>query len=264
MSKKNRQSSVWFSPTELGFKARQFLAEFGASSRLLLRLFFSLGQWRAFIKQVFVLGNRSLSIITLCGLFVGFVMALQMYNIMQRFGASNVVGMVTAFALLRELGPALTAILFAGRAGTSLTAEIGLMKSNDELTAMEMMAVDPVREVLAPRFWGGVVAVPLLAAIFIAIGIIGAYFVAVPLIGLDGGTFWSLMQNNIDVFHDIGNGLLKSFIFGIAVTFIALWQGFMAQPTPEGVSRATTRTVVVASFTTLALDVVLTIFMFMS
>lgn len=263
-----KNASPWLSPGELGYRVRQLLDVFGTSTRLLLRLLVLLGsmfsQFRALEKQLFILGNRSLSIIVLCGLFVGFVLALQMYNILQQFGAADVVGMITGFALLRELGPALTAILFAGRAGTSLTAEIGLMKSNDELTAMEMMAVDPVRDVLAPRFWAGVIAVPLLSAIFIAIGIIGAYLVCVPMIGLDGGSFWSLMQNSIDIFHDIGNGLLKSLIFGVAVTFIALWQGFNCQPTPEGVSRATTRTVVVASFTTLALDVVLTIFMFMA
>lgn len=262
--KKNVELSPWFSPTELGFRVRGFFTEFGASIRLLLKLLVTLCNFRPLVKQLYVLGNRSLSIIVLCGLFVGFVLALQMNNIIERFGAGNMVGMVTAFAMLRELGPALTAILFAGRAGTSLTAEIGLMKSNDELTAMEMMAVDPVREILAPRFWGGVISLPLLTAIFVSIGIIGAYLVCVPLIGLDGSVFWSMMQNNIDVFHDVGNGLLKSLVFGVAVTFVALWQGFTCIPTPEGVSRATTRTVVVASFATLALNVVLTIFMFMS
>lgn len=259
-----KKASPWLNPSELGFYVRQFLTVMGAATRLMGRLLSSLCPVKPLLQQLFVLGNRSLSIITLCGLFVGFVLALQMYKILQQFGSANVVGMVTAYAMLRELGPVLTAILFAGRAGTSLTAEIGLMKSNEELTAMEMMAVDPVRDVLAPRFWAGVIAVPFLSAIFIAIGIIGAYLVCVPMIGLDGGSFWSLMQNNIDLFHDIGNGLLKALIFGVAVTFIALWQGFNCQPTPEGVSRATTRTVVVASFTTLALDVVLTIFMFMA
>lgn len=263
-SKKNKTLSPWFSPSELGFRTRGFLSNFGASVRLLLRLFATASALKPLVKQIFILGNRSLSIVTLCGLFVGFVLALQMYNIIQMYGAENMVGMATSFALLRELGPALTAILFAGRAGTSLTAEIGLMKSNDELTAMEMMAVDPVKEVLAPRFWGGIIALPLLTAIFVAIGVIGAYLVCVPLIGLDGSMFWSLMQNSIDVFHDVGNSLLKALVFGVAVTFVALWQGYTSLPTPEGVSRATTRTVVVASFATLALNVVLTIFMFMS
>ncbi|MGL4667462.1 MAG: ABC transporter permease, partial [Saezia sp.] len=204
MSKKSKELSPWLSPSELGFRVREFFAGFGTSIRLLLRVIITPCAFRPLVKQLYVLGNRSLSIIVLCGLFVGFVLALQMYNIIERFGAGNMVGMVTAFAMLRELGPALTAILYAGRAGTSLTAEIGLMKSNDELTAMEMMAVDPVREVLAPRFWAGVIAVPLLTAIFISIGIIGAYLVCVPLIGMDGSVFWSLMQNSIDVFHDVG------------------------------------------------------------
>lgn len=262
--KKNRSSLACLSPAEIGFEVRSFLTTLGASIRLLLKLFITGCSFRALVKQLYVLGNRSLSIIVLCGLFVGFVLALQMYNIIERFGAGNMVGMVTAFAMLRELGPALTAILFAGRAGTSLTAEIGLMKSNEELTAMEMMAVDPVREVLAPRFWGGIIAMPLLMGIFVSVGIIGAYLVCVPLLGLGGSEFWSMMQNSIDVFHDVGNGVLKSLCFGVAVTFVALWQGFTCQATPEGVSKATTRTVVVASFATLALNVVLTIFMFMS
>lgn len=262
------KSSIWTALADLGYQTRQLLAVLGASSRLFVRLMLllphSFRELRPLVKQVFILGNRSLSIIFLCGLFVGLVLALQLYNILQQFDASDMSGMIVAFALLRELGPALTAILYAGRAGTSLTAEIGLMKSNDELTAMELMAVDPVRNVLAPRFWAGVISVPLLTAIFCAIGIIGAYLICVPMIGLDAGPFWSLMQNNLDVFHDIGNCLLKSLIFGMAVTFIALWQGFNCTPTPEGVSSATTRTVVVASFTTLALDVILTIFMFLS
>lgn len=268
MSKEQKNASCLRFVSDLGFKTREVLEVLGTSSRLLLRLMLLLGssvkQFRALLKQIFILGNRSLSIILLCGLFVGLVLALQLYNILQQFDASDMSGMIVAFALLRELAPALTAILFAGRAGTSLTAEIGLMKSNDELTAMELMAVDPVRDVLAPRFWAGVISLPLLTAIFSAVGIIGAYLICVPMIGLDEGSFWSLMQNNIDIFHDIGNCLLKSLIFGMAVTFIALWQGFSCLPTPEGVSSATTRTVVVASFTTLALDVVLTIFMFLS
>lgn len=267
MSTKHRPS-VLTRVADLGYQARQLLVVFGASARLFARLLVlllhSVGQFKPLVKQIFILGNRSLSIIILCGLFVGLVLALQLYNILQQFDASDMSGMIVAFALLRELGPALTAILYAGRAGTSLTAEIGLMKSNDELTAMELMAVDPVKDVLAPRFWAGVISVPLLTAIFSAVGIVGAYLICVPMIGLDAGPFWSLMQNNIDVFNDIGNCLLKSLVFGMAVTFIALWQGFNCTPTPEGVSSATTHTVVVASFTTLALDVVLTIFMFLS
>ena len=163
---------------------------------------------------------------------------------------------------MRELGPVVTALLFAGRAGTSLTAEIGLMKAGEQLSAMEMMAVDPVRRVLAPRFWAGVIAMPLLAAVFSAVGIIGGWLVGVGLIGLDGGTFWSQMQSGVDVWADVGNGVIKSVVFGFAVTFIALLQGYLAHPTPEGVSRATTRTVVMASLTVLGLDFVLTAMMF--
>jgi phospholipid/cholesterol/gamma-HCH transport system permease protein len=181
------------------------------------------------------------------GLFVGMVLGLQGYYTLSQFGADEKLGQLVALSLLRELGPVVTALLFAGRAGTSLTAEIGLMKAGEQLSAMEMMAVNPVQRVLAPRFWGGVIAMPVLATIFSAIGIIGGYLVGVQLIGVDEGAFWSQMQGNIDVRRDILNGVLKSFVFGVAVTFTALFQGYEAQPTPEGVSRATTRTVVIAS-----------------
>lgn len=167
-----------------------------------------------------------------------------------------------ALSLVRELGPVVTALLFAGRAGTSLTAEIGLMKANEELIAMEMMAVDPLARVLAPRFWGGFIAMPLLAAIFSAVGILGGYFVGVGLIGVDAGAFWSQMQAGVDVVKDVLNGVIKSVVFGVAVTFVALYQGYEAKATPEGVSRATTRTVVIASLAVLALDFVLTALMF--
>jgi phospholipid/cholesterol/gamma-HCH transport system permease protein len=163
---------------------------------------------------------------------------------------------------VRELGPVVTALLFAGRAGTSLTAEIGLMKAGEQLAAMEMMAVDPVQRILAPRFWAGVIAMPLLAAVFSAVGIVGGWAVGVLMIGVDPGAFWSQMQGGVDVWRDVGNGVIKSFVFGLTVTFVALLQGFAAQPTPEGVSRATTRTVVVASLSVLALDFVLTALMF--
>mgnify|MGYP006170641229 CR=1 FL=1 len=172
------------------------------------------------------------------------------------------VGLIVNLALVRELGPVVTALLFAGRAGTSLTAEIGLMKAGEQLSAMEMMAVDPVRRVLAPRFWAGVITLPLLAAVFSAVGIIGGWVVGVLMIGVDAGAFWSQMQGGVDVWADVGNGVIKSVVFGFAVTFIALLQGYLAQPTPEGVSRATTRTVVVASLAVLALDFILTATMF--
>lgn len=207
-------------------------------------------------------GNDSFIIIAVSGLFVGFVLGLQGYNTLNRYGSEQALGLLVALSLVRELGPVVTALLFAGRAGTSLTAEIGLMKAGEQLIAMEMMAVDPLARVLAPRFWAGFIAMPLLAAIFSAVGILGGYFVGVGLIGVDPGAFWSQMQAGVDVMDDVLNGVIKSFVFGVAVTFIALYQGYEAKATPEGVSRATTRTVVIASLTVLALDFVLTALMF--
>jgi phospholipid/cholesterol/gamma-HCH transport system permease protein len=212
--------------------------------------------------QVHFLGNYSLAIIGVSGLFVGFVLALQGYYTLQRYGSAEAVGLLVALSLVRELGPVVTALLFAGRAGTSLTAEIGLMKAGEQLTAMEMMAVDPVQRVLAPRFWGGFIAMPLLAAVFSAVGIIGGWLVAVPLIGIDSGAFWSQMQGGVDVFADVGNGVVKSLVFGVTVTFVALLQGYGCKPTPEGVSAATTRTVVLSSLAVLGLDFMLTAMMF--
>jgi phospholipid/cholesterol/gamma-HCH transport system permease protein len=213
-------------------------------------------------EQVHFIGNYSLLIITVSGLFVGMVLALQGYYTLSQFGAEEKLGQLVALSLLRELGPVVTALLFAGRAGTSLTAEIGLMKAGEQLTAMEMMAVNPIQRVLAPRFWAGLIAMPVLAAVFSAIGVIGGYLVGVQLIGVDPGAFWSQMQANIDVRRDILNGVIKSFVFGMAVTFTALFQGYEAQPTPEGVSRATTRTVVIASLMVLGLDFIMTALMF--
>ncbi|RYE70239.1 MAG: lipid asymmetry maintenance ABC transporter permease subunit MlaE [Oxalobacteraceae bacterium] len=213
-------------------------------------------------EQIHFIGNYSLLIISVSGLFVGMVLALQGYYTLSQFGADEKLGQLVALSLLRELGPVVTALLFAGRAGTSLTAEIGLMKAGEQLTAMEMMAVNPIQRVLAPRFWAGLIAMPILATVFSAIGVIGGYLVGVQLIGVDPGAFWSQMQGNIDVRRDVMNGVLKSFVFGIAVTFTALFQGYEAQPTPEGVSRATTRTVVIASLMVLALDFIMTALMF--
>ena len=258
--------SWWSRPTDVGFALRSKLADVGAGARLLARLLAlagpALGRGRLVVDQVHFLGNHSLAIITVAGLFVGFVLGLQGYYTLQRYGSSEALGLLVALSLVRELGPVVTALLFAGRAGTSLTAEIGLMKAGEQLTAMEMMAVDPVQRVLAPRFWGGVIAMPLLAAVFSAVGIIGGYLVGVVLIGVDEGAFWSQMQSGVDVFSDVGNGIVKSLVFGLTVSFVALLQGYTCQPTPEGVSRATTRTVVVASLAVLALDFVLTAMMF--
>jgi phospholipid/cholesterol/gamma-HCH transport system permease protein len=256
----------WWKPADVGRATRGLLANLGLSARLFLRLVSlvgpSLRRFGLVRDQVHFLGNYSLAIITVSGLFVGFVLGLQGYYTLQRYGSSEALGLLVALSLVRELGPVVTALLFAGRAGTSLTAEIGLMKAGEQLTAMEMMAVDPVRRILAPRFWGGVIAMPLLAAVFSAVGIIGGYVVGVLLIGVDPGAFWSQMQGGVDVWKDVGNGVVKSLVFGITVTFIALLEGFQAHPTPEGVSRATTRTVVVGSLAVLGLDFVLTAMMF--
>ena len=239
----------------MGFVTRSFFGLLGKSPGALRRP-------TLISEQVHFIGNYSLLIITVSGLFVGMVLGLQGYYTLSQFGAEEKLGQLVALSLLRELGPVVTALLFAGRAGTSLTAEIGLMKAGEQLTAMEMMAVNPIQRVLAPRFWGGLIAMPVLAAVFSAIGVIGGYLVGVQLIGVDEGAFWSQMQANIDVRRDIMNGVIKSFVFGMAVTFTALFQGYEAQPTPEGVSRATTRTVVIASLMVLGLDFVMTALMF--
>ncbi|MBB5216404.1 lipid asymmetry maintenance ABC transporter permease subunit MlaE [Parapusillimonas granuli] len=213
-------------------------------------------------QQIHFIGNHSLLIIAVSGLFVGFVLGLQGYYTLNRYGSEEALGLLVALSLLRELGPVVTALLFAGRAGTSLTAEIGLMKAGEQIAAMEVMAVDPIRRVLVPRFWGGVVAMPVLAAVFSMVGIIGGWVVGVLLIGIDPGSFWSQMQDGVDVFDDILNGVFKSVVFGIAVTLVALHAGWTAKATPEGVSRATTRTVVTGSLLVLGLDFVLTALMF--
>ena len=252
--------------SNLGFAVREQLGYLGHAARLFVRLLFLMGttlkRFGLVRDQIFFLGNYSLVIISVSGLFVGFVLGLQGYYTLQRFGAADTLGLLVTLSLVRELGPVVTALLFAGRAGTALTAEIGLMKAGEQLSAMEMMAVDPVQRILAPRFLGGIIAMPLLAAVFSAVGVLGGWFVGVVMIGVDAGSFWSQMQGGVDVWRDVGNGIVKSFVFGITVTFVALYQGFEAQPTPEGVSRATTRTVVVASLGVLALDFLLTTLMF--
>jgi phospholipid/cholesterol/gamma-HCH transport system permease protein len=214
------------------------------------------------VAQIFAVGNQSLVIIMASGLAVGFVLALQMYYALVTYGAAESLGLIVNLSLVRELGPVVTALLFAGRAGTSLTAEIGLMKAGEQLAAMEMMAIDPKSRVLAPRFLSGLIAMPLLAALFSAVGIMGAYVVAVWLIGVDSGNFWSIMQNRVDVWRDVGNGVVKSAVFGLICTFTALYQGYEAQATPGGVAHATTRTVVVSSLGVLSMDFVLTAMMF--
>ncbi|MDZ4073613.1 MAG: lipid asymmetry maintenance ABC transporter permease subunit MlaE [Hylemonella sp.] len=256
----------WWRPSDVGFAVRRKLDDMGYATRLFFRLvqlagptFKRLGLVR---DQVHFLGNHSLAIIVVSGLFVGFVLGLQGYYILVDYGSTEALGQMVALSLVRELGPVVAALLFAGRAGTSLTAEIGLMKAGEQLSAMEMMAVDPVRRILAPRFWGGVIAMPLLAAVFSAVGVMGGWLVGVVMIGVDPGAFWSQMQGGVDVWNDVGNGVVKSIVFGFTVSFVALLQGYEAQATPEGVSSATTRTVVMASLAVLGLDFILTAMMF--
>ena len=241
--------------TNCGAAARTFLTLLAGSGALLRRP-------RLVSDQIHFIGNYSLVIIAVSGLFVGFVLGLQGYYTLNKYGSEQALGLLVALSLTRELGPVVTALLFAGRAGTSLTAEIGLMKAGEQLAAMEMMAVDPLHRILAPRFWAGVIAMPILAAIFSAVGIFGGYLVGVGLIGVDEGAFWSQMQGGVDVWSDVANGVLKSFVFGVVVTFIALYQGYRAAPTPEGVARATTRTVVIGSLVVLWCDFLLTALMF--
>ncbi len=256
----------WWRPSDVGYAVRGKLDDMGYAARLFVRLVRLAGEsFRRFgliRDQVHFLGNYLLAIIVVSGLFVGFVLGLQGYYILVDYGSTEALGQMVTLSLVRELGPVITALLFAGRAGTSLTAEIGLMKAGEQLSAMEMMAVDPVRRILAPRFWGGVIAMPLLAAVFCAVGVIGGWVVGVLMIGVDPGAFWSRMQGGVDVWQDVGNGMVKSVVFGFTVTFVALLQGYEAQATPEGVSKATTRTVVMASLAVLALDFILTAMMF--
>ncbi len=214
------------------------------------------------VKQVYSVGVLTLIIIMVSGLFVGMVMGLQGYNTLVDFGAEESLGVLVALSLVRELGPVVTALLFAGRAGSALTAEIGLMKATEQLSGMEMMAVDPVQRVIAPRFLAAFLSMPLLAAIFSAVGVYGGHLVGVGLLGVDDGAFWSQMQDKVDFHEDILNGVIKSVVFGFVAGWIAVFEGYDAVPTAEGVSRATTRTVVHTALAVLGLDFVLTALMF--
>ena len=252
--------------SSIGAIVRLTLVAVGLSWKLLVRLIKlfrpTMQRFSLVSEQMHFLGNYSLAIISVSGLFVGFVLGLQGYYTLQKYGSESALGLLVALSLVRELGPVVCALLFAGRAGTSLTAEIGLMRAGEQLSAMEMMGVDPIARILAPRFWAGVFTMPILAAVFSAMGIVGGWVVGVVMIGIDSGSFWGQMQGGVDFFKDVLNGVLKSLIFGITVTFVALYQGYEAQPTPEGVSRSTTSTVVVASLFVLGLDFVLTALMF--
>ncbi|OGT90870.1 MAG: ABC transporter permease [Gammaproteobacteria bacterium RIFOXYA12_FULL_61_12] len=214
------------------------------------------------VHQLYSVGVLSILIITVSGLFVGMVLGLQGHYVLSKFGATQTLGVMVAASLVRELGPVVTALLFAGRAGSALTAEIGLMKATEQLSGLEMMAVDPVKRVLTPRFLAGFIAMPLLASMFSAIGVVGGYFVGVGLLGVDSGAYWSQMQANIDLHEDVYNGVIKSLVFGFVCTWIALFQGYDCMPTSEGVSRATTRTVVHSALAVLGLDFILTALMF--
>ena len=246
----NTIDRIW----RLGFAARFFIGMLSHSGETFRRP-------RLLVRELYVSGVLSLIIILVSGLFVGLVLGLQGYDTLQRYGSSEALGILVALSLVRELGPVVAGLLFASRAGSSMTAEVGLMKATEQLTAMDMMAVNPLARIMAPRFWGGVLSMPLLAALFTAAGIFGGWLIGVVFIGVDEGAFWAQMQANVNFRDDVLNGIIKSAVFGVAVSLIAVFEGFDAVPTAEGVSRAITRTVVTSALAILALDFVLTSFM---
>ena len=250
----------------LGARAIGLVHRLGFASRFLLLTLRNSGmcmrRFSLVVREIYFAGVLSLIIILVSGLFVGMVLGLQGYDTLVRYVSSSALGVLVALSLVRELGPVVAGLLFASRAGSAITAEIGLMKATEQLAAMEMMAVDPISRVIAPRFWAGVISMPLLAAMFSGMGVFGGYLVGVRLIGVDEGSFWSQMQAAVDFQHYILNGVIKSFVFGTAVTVIALFEGYDAPPTAEGVSGATTRTVVTSSLAILMLDFILTAMMF--
>ena len=247
----NTINRVW----RLGFASRFFIALLAHSGETFRRP-------RLLLRELYASGVLSLIIILVSGLFVGLVLGLQGYDTLQRYGSSEALGILVALSLVRELGPVVAGLLFASRAGSSITAEVGLMKATEQLTAMDMMAVNPLARIIAPRFWGGVLSMPMLAALFTAAGIFGGWLIGVVFIGVDEGAFWAQMQANVNFLDDVCNGIIKSVVFGVAVSLIAVFEGFDAVPTAEGVSRAITRTVVTSALAILALDFVLTSFMF--
>jgi len=250
----------------LGRSTLGSLARLGRANVFLMEVFAGLSGMLVrpglLVKQLFSVGVQTLIIVVVAGLFVGMVMALQAYYALVDFGAEDSVSVMVVLSLLRELGPVVTALLFAGRAGSALTAEIGLMKATEQLSGMEMMAVNPIERVIAPRFLAGVISMPLLAAIFSAVGVMGGYLVAVELLGLDSGAFWSQAQSKVELFSDLGNGMIKSLVFGFVISWIAVFEGYDCIPTSEGLGQATTRTVVYGSLAILVLDFVLTAMMF--
>ena len=249
----------------LGTRGVNMLWRGGAMARFLMLILSHSGtSFRRFhltIREIYFAGVMSLIIIMVSGLFIGMVLGLQGFETLQKYSAEETMGVLVALTLVRELGPVVTALLFASRAGSAITAEIGLMKATEQLVAMDMMAIDPVARVVAPRFWAGTISMPLLAALFSATGIFGGYLVAIVLVGIDGGVFWSNMHAAVDFRYDVLNGFVKSLVFGVAISIIATFEGFDADPTAEGVARATTRTVITSALTVLLLDLILTGFM---
>ena len=250
----------------LGAEGIAVIRSLGSAGLFLWQALVCWPRWRQalplLIQQIYAVGVLSLVIIGVSGLFIGMVLGLQGYNILITYGSEQALGTMVALTLVRELGPVVTALLFAGRAGSALTAEIGLMKATEQLSSMEMIGVDPLRRIVAPRFWAGVITMPLLAAIFTAVGILGGRLVGVDWLGVFEGSYWANMQQSVNFLDDVVNGLIKALAFGIAVTWIAVFQGYDCEPTSEGISRATTRTVVYGSLAVLALDFILTAVMF--
>lgn len=250
----------------LGAEGIAVIRSLGSAGLFLWQALVCWPRWRQalplLIQQIYAVGVLSLVIIVVSGLFIGMVLGLQGYNILITYGSEQALGTMVALTLVRELGPVVTALLFAGRAGSALTAEIGLMKATEQLSSMEMIGVDPLRRIVAPRFWAGVITMPLLAAIFTAVGILGGRLVGVDWLGVFEGSYWANMQQSVNFLDDVVNGLIKALAFGIAVTWIAVFQGYDCEPTSEGISRATTRTVVYGSLAVLALDFILTAVMF--
>lgn len=251
-----------------GQTAIEFAASLGRSGIFLLRaifgLSFSFKSLSILIRQIYYVGVLSLVIIIISGLFIGMVLGLQGYSILIDYGSEQAIGQMVALTLVRELGPVVTALLFAGRAGSALTAEIGLMKATEQLSSMEMMGVDPIKRVIAPRFWAGFISLPLLAAIFSAVGIFGGLLIGVDWLGVYEGSFWANMQHSVEFQEDILNGMIKAVVFGLVCTWIAVYQGYDSVPTSEGISIATTKTVVYSSLSVLGLDFILTAVMFSS
>jgi phospholipid/cholesterol/gamma-HCH transport system permease protein len=244
----------------------QAVATLGAVGLFLVRILGTvpraLVRPRVLVEQIFVIGAVSISLILVGGFFVGMVMGLQFYTALARFGATSALGGLVALSLMRELSPVVTALLYSGRAGTSIASELGLMRATEQFKAMEVMAVDPVRRVVAPRFLAGVLSVPLLTAVFSVVGILGGYLVGVRLMGLDPGVFWTNLRESVRFHQDFLNGEFKALVFGTLCTLVAVYEGFHADPTAEGLGRATTRSVVIASVAVLASDYLMTAFLY--